>query len=148
MTRPSLPLLLVAGLAVAAPQQKGPGGAPTELEGKWVVEEATTLGGIPQPHLTDMVIVIKRDRYSASAKAVSEGRIQVDAKASPKRLEFEVLAIDGKPAAAGTKGRWIYELDGDELRMASFTDAGGAIPDKFDPTDRRQMIWKAKRVKN
>jgi uncharacterized protein (TIGR03067 family) len=151
MMRTALYLLLVAGISAAAPRKpKGPGDALSELEGKWVVKEATTLGGIDQAHLTDAVIAIAGDQftYTTPAKAVSRGRIKVDDKARPKRLEFEPQAEDGKPVAAGKAGRWIYEVDGDELRMASFTDADGAVPEKFDPTDRKQMIWKAKRVKD
>jgi uncharacterized protein (TIGR03067 family) len=146
-----LSLLLAAGLLAAAPlRPKGAGDTPSELEGKWVVKEATTLGGIDQAHLTDAVIAIAGDQftYTTPAKAVSRGRIKVDDKARPKRLEFESQVEDGKPVPSGKAGRWIYEVDGDELRMASLTDAGGAVPEKFDPTDRRQMIWKAKRLKD
>jgi uncharacterized protein (TIGR03067 family) len=149
MVRTAVVLLAVAGLTVAAPvKQKGPGDAPSELEGKWVVKEAQTLGGIDQPHLANTVILIRGTEYTATAKAVSQGRVKVDGTARPKRLEFEVQTIDGKPAATDKKGRWIYELDGDELRMASLTDSDGTLPERIDPADRKQMIWKAKRVKD
>ena len=149
MVKCTLSVLLVAGLSAAAPlKPKGPGDAPSELEGKWVVKQATTLGGIDQPHLANMVIAISGNQYTATAKAVSQGRIKVDVTARPKRLEFEVETIDGKPAAAGKPGRWIYELNGDELRMASFTDSDGTLPEKIDPADRKQMIWKANRVRD
>ena len=147
MARALLSLLLVAGLSVAAPlRPKTPGGA-SELEGKWVVTEALAVGGIHQSQLTDAVLVIVGDRftYTTSAGAVSRGRIKVDDKARPKRLEFEPTAEDGKPVPSRKVGRWIYEMADDELRMASLTGEDGAVPEKFDPSDRRQMIWKARR---
>jgi uncharacterized protein (TIGR03067 family) len=150
MARTVLSLLFVAGLSAAAPvKPRGAGDVPSELEGKWVVTEAITLGGINQSHLADAVFVIAGDRftYATPAKAESRGRIKVEDKASPKRFEFAPETPDGRPAN-DKPGRWIYELDGGELQMASFTDADGAIPDKIDPTDRKQMIWKAKRIRD
>ena len=148
MVRSALSLLLVAGLVAAAPVRKAPADAASELEGKWVVQEATLFGGIDQAQFKDLVIVISWDRYSARTKPANEGRIKVDDKARPKRLEFEPQTIDGKPVTDRKKGRWVYELDGDELRMASFPDGEGGVPEKIDPADPKQMIWKAKRAKD
>lgn len=147
MVRSALSLLLVAGLVAAAPLKKAPADAASELEGRWVVQEATLFGGIDQAQFKGLVIVIAGDRYLAQTKPANEGRFRVDDKARPKRLEFEPQTIDGKPVADQKKGRWVYELDGDELRMASLPSGDGAVPEKIDPADPKQMIWKAKRAK-
>jgi uncharacterized protein (TIGR03067 family) len=76
----------------------------------------------------------------------SRGRVTLDTGSNPKRIQFEVVGANSKPD--DKKGHWIYELEGDELRMASFTDSDGSVPPKIDPTDRKQMVWKAKRVKD
>ena len=147
MLRTMLFLLLMAGLAGAAPLKQKDGDRPSELEGKWVVTRATTLGQ-EQGHLVDTTFVIRGDRYTVLRPAPgAQGRVRVDAKASPRRVEFEVLGADGKPAP-GKPGRWVYELVGDELRMASLTEADGAVPEKIDPGDPKQMVWTAKRVKD
>jgi uncharacterized protein (TIGR03067 family) len=146
MTRTLLPHLLFAATAAGAAPLKKAADRPSELEGKWVVTAATTLGQ-EQEHLVGLSLVIRGDRYTVSHQTqVMQGRVMVDNTANPKRAQFEVVHADGK--ADEKKGRWVYELAGDELRMASYTDSDGAVPDKIDPADHRQMVWKAKRVKD
>jgi uncharacterized protein (TIGR03067 family) len=141
-----LSLLVVAMLAIAAPiKTKGSDDGRTELEGKWVVTKATTLG-VEQEKMVGFSFVVKGDKFTVNSTPASKSRIKVNDKKSPKHVEFEVLGADGKPSD-GKNGGWIYELDGDELQMASFTDSDGSVPEKIDPTDRKQLVWKAKRVK-
>lgn len=140
--RITLFLLLCATVAKADPVKP----SPTELEGKWVLTGAITLGQ-EQEKMVGTSFVIKGDRFIVSKPAPGiQGRVKVDSKAKPKSVQFEVLTADGKPDEK--KGRWIYELDGDELRMASFTDSDGAVPEQIDPTNLKQLVWKAKRVKD
>ena len=146
MTRTALCLLLVAAVTGAAPKPKGSGDSPSELEGKWVITGATTLG-MEQEKMVGTSFVIKGDQFTLLKPAPgSQGLVKIESNVSPKRVQFEVRAPDGK--SADKKGRWIYELDGDELRMASFTDSDGAAPEKIDSTDHKQLVWKAKRVKD
>lgn len=144
MIRSILPLLLFAMFSAAAPnKQKGPA---SELDGKWVITGAITLE-TEQKAMVGMIFEFKGDQF-AMLKPVpgSKGSIKVENKANPKRVTFEGVTPDGKPD--GKKGGWIYELDGDDLRMASFTNSDGSLPEKIDPTERRQLVWKLKRVKD
>jgi uncharacterized protein (TIGR03067 family) len=147
MARTTLILLLIAAPIGAAPiKPRGTPDGPSELEGKWVVV-AVTVNAIDTENMVGTTFVIQGDKFTVQKpEPGSQGRIKVDKSTNPKRVEFEVHASDGKPN--GKAGRWIYELDGDELRMASFTDSDGAIPEKIDPTVRKQLIWRAKRVKD
>jgi uncharacterized protein (TIGR03067 family) len=147
MARTTLILLLITAPAGAAPvKPRGTPDGPTELEGKWVVFAAIA-NATEQENMVGTTFVIKGDKFTLLKPAPgSQGRMWVDKGANPKRLEFEVQTSDGE--STGKRGRWIYEVDGDELRMASFTDSDGAIPEKIDPTERKQLIWRAKRVKD
>lgn len=146
MKNVALMLVLLPLLAAAAPVKKNPADTPSELEGKWVVTEATT-NGIENKQFVGTTFVIKGDQYSVPKPAGGgKGRIQVDGNASPKRIQFEVVRPDGK--VEENKGRWIYELKGDELRMASLLEKGGSLPEKIVSTEPNIMFWKLNRVKD
>lgn len=144
MAKSAMAILLATACAGAAPIR--PLEKQSELEGKWIVTDAITLG-VVQENMIGTTFVIKGDQFAVVKPAPgSQGTVKIDNKVNPKRIQFVVQKIGDKEAKE--KGGWIYELNAEELRMASFTNSDGAIPEKIDPTNRNQLVWTLKRAKD
>jgi uncharacterized protein (TIGR03067 family) len=103
----------------------------TELQGTWQVKSATLAG---EPVAAEIVrqlrLEIRGRSYSVTTTAgPDEGKLELDAKASPKRMKF--IGVRGL-----NKDRTllaVYELNGDELKI-SYLMRGETYPTDFTST--------------
>jgi uncharacterized protein (TIGR03067 family) len=130
-------VLVLAGTAIASAADGG--GAPASsssiremqrLKGIWI-EVALEQGGksAPAQEVSGRVLVIDRGMYALvrNKMLIARGYLMVDPDASPKTLD--TIMTDGdrfQPPA-----RWLYQLDGDRLRLHGNGMPGKARPSNF-----------------
>ncbi|HTS27423.1 MAG TPA: TIGR03067 domain-containing protein [Bryobacteraceae bacterium] len=98
------------------------------LEGTWYVASLEVDGQqMPAAMLSGARVVVKGDRFeSLGMGAVYEGKMTLDAEASPKSFDMTFTAGPEK----GNQALAIYEVDGDEWKLC-MTTRGGARPTRF-----------------
>jgi uncharacterized protein (TIGR03067 family) len=98
------------------------------LQGTWIVTALKMDGqAMAEPMLTGAHIVLKGDRFqSLGMGAVYEGKLVLDADASPKRFDLKFI----KGPEKGNTSFGIYALDGDEWKICMTTRVGATEADR------------------
>jgi uncharacterized protein (TIGR03067 family) len=115
-------LLLAAGGSGAEPKKKD--AAAKELakfQGKWRCIAEDSEGRVDKGFRNGHVIGFEKDieiSYDADGGVACRGSIKLDSSKSPKELDYTTLYNVLYPEDKGKIYRGIYELEGDELKMA------------------------------
>jgi uncharacterized protein (TIGR03067 family) len=130
-----LSVALALGLTISVHAQ-APTGATTktELEGGWVGEWSQVSGGPRRPlEPGSVLLVFNGDMIIASGllpRSDAILRFSLNTQAAPKQIDYWEFWEPGKPKFQGKKILAVYELEGDELRLAiPQCDDGGPFPD-------------------
>ena len=144
--------VLVALLALAAPDVKVEKTDPDAIDGDWQLVSATRDGkAAPAGELSGTRYVFKKDARTvafyvnqdpeAFAK-VPTATYKIDAAKQP--AEIDMTDADGP--LKGMTARGIFNIKGDELTLC-ISQAGKARPGKFESTDKTTSVLVFKRIK-
>ena len=112
--------LLVAGGPSAAPGEEDAAKDLAKLQGKWkLVEE--DLDGKVTKSADGHVIGFEKEveiNYDADGGVAAKATIKLDPSKSPKAIDMTIVFIVLLPDKKGDTFRGIYQLEGDELKLA------------------------------
>jgi uncharacterized protein (TIGR03067 family) len=139
MTR-HLYLILVVWLLLAA---RGPGAEPGEedaaakdlakLQGQWKLVEEDRDGTVTKYDNGHVITIEKQFNlwYDADGKLATKDSLKLDPSKSPKEMDETVVFNHLFPIAKGTTMRCIYQLEGDELKIARPSELFYGRPKEF-----------------
>jgi uncharacterized protein (TIGR03067 family) len=144
-------LLFVALWPKAAPPENTPARELARLQGKWR-QAAEDLDGKVTKCRDGYIMSIEKELV---LEFTDEGRhlavkasLRIDPSKSPKRIDETIVYCPLIPSARGTTLRGIYQLEGDELKLAMPTLPWGARPRAFTTRKGdRFMVLTYKRMK-
>lgn len=119
--------LVLAVFATAARADDKPKDDKKSLEGAWTVTKAET-GGTNLDMFNNAVFTFKGDKLTVQAGDESrEGTFKTDPKKNPPTIEVHITRGGGE----GQTFHSIYELKGDELKIAAGAEPGSTAPGDF-----------------
>jgi uncharacterized protein (TIGR03067 family) len=152
---------LLAALALAAGGQPSPGTAssPKEdavkaelkaLRGCWKLEsqefdgKKVSMRAVKnQPYKLTLVAGTYRFDYE-DQDDTEAGKFTIDVSKTPRTMDLSIGATIGSADLKGKKRLLLYELDGDQLKIASLDGLNGLLADK--PGNKRPMGFSGKGV--
>jgi len=140
---------LLLGAGVGSAEEKDAGSDQESIQGTWKIVSATVDGRDTTEELDkDITLVITKDKITSliGGKSDHQTTYKLDPTKKPKTIDTTDIKDDGQP---GKTTLGIYQLSGDELKLAAALKSGSDRPAAFDAKDDAKGVLQVvlKRVK-